>query len=142
MLMFVTRSLHSLRDMKTPVKWGAICLVVNLVGCLILKEIWGTLGLAVANVGSTGLMALGLRWELSRKEGEKLQADWGLVRLGIAVAAMAGLVGVIVTMLPSGKLGSVLKIVFGGGVGLVAYLTVLYFIHRGALKSLWRVVAR
>jgi putative peptidoglycan lipid II flippase len=139
---FVTRGLHSLKDTRTPAKWGVVSLFVNLGLSLALKDIWGTLGLAIANVASTAFMVVVLRWELARKQNEKLNLDVGLLRLGVAAVVMAAAVWAIVAVLPSTKLGSWIKIAAGGSVGLGVYLGVLYFINRSALKSLWRVVAR
>jgi putative peptidoglycan lipid II flippase len=55
-------------DTKTPVKTSALALLVNLVANLILMQIWGHIGIALATALS-GWTNAGLQWYLLRRSG-------------------------------------------------------------------------
>ena len=54
---FATRGLHASKDMRTPVKVAAYCLLINLFFGLILMQFWAAAGLAAANVVAYSLRA-------------------------------------------------------------------------------------
>ena len=62
---FVTRGFHANKDMKSPVRVAAVCLISNAVLGLVLMQFFGAAGLAAANVISAGLQAILLLWKLS-----------------------------------------------------------------------------
>ena len=57
---FVTRGLHASKDMRTPVRVAAYCMLINLFFGLLLMQFWAAAGLAAANV----LAALAQSWLL------------------------------------------------------------------------------
>ncbi|MEC8219854.1 MAG: murein biosynthesis integral membrane protein MurJ, partial [Verrucomicrobiota bacterium] len=59
---FATRGLHASKDMRTPVRVAAYCLLINLFFGLLLMQFWAAAGLAAANV----LAALAQSWLLWR----------------------------------------------------------------------------
>ena len=85
-----TRGFHSMKDTRTPVRLAVVSFVVNLGLSLGLMVPFGTVGLAVANLVSAGVQAVGLAFVLPRKlpvfTGARLLR--GLVRIVLASAVM------------------------------------------------------
>lgn len=140
-----TRALHSLKDTRTPVRWGVITLLTNLALSISLRETLrpyglGTWGLAFSNVLSTALFAYGLRWELKRKVAETAQAHAPLLRLGLCAGLMALAVIPIVFLLPETKLGRLVTLGIGAPLGLVVYTAGLYLFSRDTFRSLKELI--
>ena len=57
---FATRGLHASKDMRTPVRVAAYCMLINLFFGLLLMQFWAAAGLAAANV----LAAVAQSWLL------------------------------------------------------------------------------
>lgn len=144
---FTTRALHSLKDTVTPVRWGVVTLITNVILSLILKDVLniyglGTLGLALANALSTALFAVGLRYELRKKMPEVAKTHSPILKLIIAACLMTVVVVPLLLVLPASKLGRGLAIVTGAPLGLAVYAAGIFFMTRetfGGLKKLvWK----
>ena len=129
----------------TPVRWGVLTLVVNVVLSLVLKD-WlevtchqGTLGLALSNALSTVVFAAGLNWELKRKVGLIAKSHSPILKILCAGALMGVVVVPLVHFLPHGKMGSALAVVIGAPVGLAIYALGLWVMTRETLLSLKRL---
>jgi putative peptidoglycan lipid II flippase len=137
---FTTRALHSLKDMVSPVRWGVVTLLVNVALSIIFKEIWQTVGLALANVLSTAIFAFGLNWELKKKAPIVGKTRSPLLRILCSGALMGVVVLPLVIFLPHGKLGSFLAILIGGSAGVLVYTLGLWIMTKPTLMGLKRLV--
>ena len=72
-LRIIVPAFHSLQDTKTPVKVGAIALVVNLICALTLMQFFQHLGLALATAISSAVNCLLLLVLLKRRLGEDIE---------------------------------------------------------------------
>jgi putative peptidoglycan lipid II flippase len=68
-LRVILPAFYALKDTKTPVKVGAVILVINLAAGLLLMRLWQHSGLALATSISSALNLLALLWILRRKLG-------------------------------------------------------------------------
>lgn len=67
---FATRGLHAGKDMRSPVRVAAWCLVINAMSGLILMQFFGASGLAAANVIAAIVQSVMLWIQLSRDRSE------------------------------------------------------------------------
>lgn len=135
-----TRALHSLKDMKTPVKWGIVTLTTNLILSLILKEIWGTLGLALSNILSTALFAWGLRQALKKKVKEVRAMHSPVVKLMAAAGLMVAVVLPLLYVFPHDKMGRFLAMIVGAPVGVAVYAVALHYLSKESFLGLKKLV--
>ncbi|MGE9294371.1 MAG: murein biosynthesis integral membrane protein MurJ [Puniceicoccales bacterium] len=140
-----TRGFHSMKDTRTPVRIAVVSFVVNLVLSLILMRPLGTVGLAVANLVSAAVQAVGLAAVLPRKltvfSGARLIN--GLVRIVLAAAGMGVLTWLLAQGLGQwiapGKWADVITVLVIIPVSAAAYFGLLWlsgFEDRKALLSL------
>ncbi len=123
-----TRGFHSMKDTRTPVRIAIISFLVNLGLSIALMLPFGTVGLAVANLVSAAVQAVGLAMVLPRKlvvfSGARLVN--GLVRIVLAAAGMGlvtwGLWRALVEWVPPGKWADVLIVV-----GVIPISAAVYF---------------
>ena len=81
---FVTRGLHAGKSMLVTVRIAGICLLVNLLGSLILMQVWEERGLAAANVLAAVVQSV-LLWLALRQRRHA-------VRFGVLLPAMAKII--------------------------------------------------
>ncbi len=85
---------YALRDTRTPVVAAALAMVVNIAGCLWLRESLANAGIALANSLATfvnaGVLLLLLRGRLNGLAGKEVLA--AAIRIGLAAGAMAWVV--------------------------------------------------
>ncbi len=72
-LRIVVPAFYSLQDTKTPVKAGAVALVVNLIAAVVLMQFLQHLGLALATAISSSVNCLLLLYLLKKKLGQEIQ---------------------------------------------------------------------
>ncbi|MEM9226670.1 MAG: lipid II flippase MurJ, partial [Verrucomicrobiota bacterium] len=143
-----TRGFHALKDTRTPVRVAVVSFVVNLVLSLALMFPLGTLGLALANVVSAAVQAIGLAWLLPRTHTSYHGARYatGLAKIIMAALVMAGVTYAVYAF--AGNLAWEAKaragLAVGAGITLsvLAYFTVLWslrFEDRAALAKLLRM---
>jgi putative peptidoglycan lipid II flippase len=123
-----TRGFHSMKDTRTPVRIAVVSFIVNLVLSVALMLPYGTVGLAVANLVSAAVQAIGLGMVLPRKlavfSGARLVS--GLIRICLAAAGM-GLVTWLLSRglsqwVPPGKWADTLAVV-----GIIPVSSAVYF---------------
>ncbi len=143
-----TRALHSLKETRAPVRWGLATLTTNLIMSLTLPGLMHfahqpqALGLALSNVLSTALFAWGLRRELRARVGELSGAKTPTVRLLVCAGVMAAAVLPLVWLMPQDKLGRLVTLILGGGLGAGVYFVALYFASRESFNGVKRLVWR
>jgi putative peptidoglycan lipid II flippase len=86
-LRIIVPAFYSLQDTKTPVKVGAVALVVNLAAAVILMQFLQHLGLALATAISSIVNCLLLLFLLQRKLGSEIQIAGVGAALGRATTA-------------------------------------------------------
>lgn len=89
---FATRGLHAGKDMRTPVRIAAWCLLINALSGLILMQFFGASGLAAANVIAAVVQAIMLWQALSRSRSELAKhALWtAFGKIAVASVLMGG----------------------------------------------------
>lgn len=86
---FATRGLHARKDMVTPVRIAIVCLITNALAGVILMQLLGAAGLAIANVVAAIVQASMLWRALARSVPAMKVAAMGKAALQIVVAAFA-----------------------------------------------------
>lgn len=139
---FVTRGFHSQKDTVSPVRWSIITFIINLVLSLWLKDIWGAVGLVVANVVSTIVFALGQRIDFARKGFQPIMASAAIGKMLMASILMALGVVLFIHFLPDGRLFSFVKILGGAALGAIIYLGALFGLDRESFSRLSTLVKK
>ena len=132
---FVTRGLHASKDMRTPVRVAAYCLIINLLSGIILMQFIGAAGLATANVLAAIAQSY-LLWRAlsSKREALSIRALCpGILKVILAGAIMGIacmlLLATISTAGFSPKLGATLVVATGVPAGVCVYFGLLYVLR-------------
>ncbi len=125
------RGFHAVQDMKTPVRFGVLNLVLNLLLSLVLMKPFGASGLALANVLASATHAIAMELALRRRL-EKVPGKGRTYFALFSGAAMMGFVIVICDsalsgMLPDAKIDALLRVGLLVPGGVLVYATWLYF---------------
>jgi putative peptidoglycan lipid II flippase len=145
---FATRGLHAHKDMRTPVRVAAIALGINLVASLILMQLLGVLGLALANVLSAVGQSL-LLWR-ALAEGRPLIRFAALrpsllkvlgagAIMGLGCAALAA---ILEATLAAPKLVAGLTVLLGVPAGAAAYFCLLSLLRFEEMDAVRRLLRR
>lgn len=139
---FATRGLHSLKDMRTPLRISCWAFAANVVLSLSLMYPFGASGLAAANVLATALQAVMLAFAMSKTRG-RLGEGGEIAKIAFAAVAMFAVVCLARYALAgfvSGKLLSVavccVLIPFGAAV----YAVMLKLLRFKRLENLGRLL--
>ncbi len=132
---FVTRGLHAIKDMLTPVRVAVYCLVINLLSGIILMQFIGAAGLAAANV-LAAIMQSYLLWRALSSRRESLNARALLPELSkvIIAGAVMGTTCLLLSFAVSkavlgAKIGAILTVAVGVPGGAIIYFALLYFLR-------------
>ncbi|MBL00756.1 MAG: murein biosynthesis integral membrane protein MurJ [Opitutales bacterium] len=139
---FATRGLHASKDMRTPVRVAAYCMLINLFFGLLLMQFWAAAGLAAANV----LAALAQSWLLWRTLSSKRPAiSYRALRPALSRVLLAGVsMGLFCAFAwscmagfeLSDKLSAALCVTVCVPGGVVVYFTLLYLLRFEELAAL------
>ena len=141
---FATRGFHSHKDTRTPVRVSYWSFGANIILSLALMKPLGAVGLALANVIATALLAVLLELKISKKRGAL--NEWGEVAkivassiiMAIAVWAMRNVLSCYVD-------GKVLSIAVCGGLiptGVLIYFILLKILKFKRLENLKKILLR
>ncbi|MDQ7827949.1 MAG: murein biosynthesis integral membrane protein MurJ [Armatimonadota bacterium] len=137
----VTRAFYALHDMATPVRVGALAVLLNAVLNAGLMRVLGATGIALAaslvNLTNVGLLLWLLRARLGALEGRRTASS--LLR-GAGAAAAAALLAAAVAVAADGPAGegpagALLVLAASGGVGVVAYLGAAWLLRLEELRQ-------
>lgn len=140
--MLATRGLHSWKEMKFPMRVALVNVVINLVLGLWLMRYWGEVGLAVANLAASVVVALLLEGALWKRGvvGVTKHSFVGLAKMVGACVLMAVVVlgtwRVVLMLELSTKPTSVLVVLLGIPLGALTYLGALHLLGVPELKDL------
>ena len=139
---FATRGLHASKDMRTPVKVAAYCLMINLFFGLFLMQFWDAAGLAAANV----LAAFAQSWLLWRTLSSRRPAiSYRALRPALFKVLLAGVsMGLFCAFAWSfvagfelnDKLSAALSVTVCVPGGAIVYFTLLYLFRFEELATL------
>ncbi len=143
----LSRGFYALSDTRTPVTFAVVCMVVNLVLCLIFVGPFGVRGLGLALSLSAilefSLLFQTLRTKLGGIEEGRLVSSVG--RMAAATIVMAQVVGLLVLLLhASGHLNTgnlldaFLALFVGSGLGVAAFFGVSSFLRSEEMEVLKR----
>jgi putative peptidoglycan lipid II flippase len=145
---FATRGLHACKDMKTPVRVAALCLLVNLISGIVLMQFYGACGLAAANVLAAIVQSICLWRALSthRSDVGFSQLRGAFVRVLCAGVAMGVFCLLGRALVDSFELvdkfnAAVIVGLFVPG-GVTVYFGLLYFLKFEELDALVRMLRR
>ncbi len=144
----VLPAFYALKDTRTPMKVGAVCLLVNLGVSLALMGPLAHVGLALAtsitSAVNLGLLLWLLRRRLGRLGGREVLVS-GL-RIALAAAGMAALVWAVVYLPDWGQTGGfwrrIARPLSGLGAGLLGYLALAWLLRLRELGELMQVLRR
>ncbi len=129
---YVTRGFHSLKDTRTPVRVAGWNFCINLVCSLVFMQLWGTPGLAAANLLAAIYQSFHLQWLLIRKKPvfSDVSLRAALIRI-LSAGAVMGLVTwggwfVIHSALGEGKTAFLLAILVLIPLGVLVYFACLW----------------
>ena len=139
---FATRGLHASKDMRTPVRVAAYCLLINLFFGLLLMQFWDAAGLAAANV----LAAFAQSWLLWQTLSSRRPAiSYRALRPALFKVLLAGVsMGLfcafawsfIVGFELNDKLSAALSVSVCVPGGAIVYFTLLYLLRFEELATL------
>ncbi len=137
----VAPAFFALRDTATPVRVGAVAMLVNIVACLALRSSLGNAGIALANsiaaIVSSMLLLLLLRRRVGALHLRSLAGS--LLRIGAATAVMGWVVEALRQVSWPGPAGGLLelgKLLFVITIGLLTYLAALAAMRAPELREL------
>ncbi|MFH1061231.1 MAG: murein biosynthesis integral membrane protein MurJ [Pseudomonadota bacterium] len=144
----VLPAFYALKDTRTPVKVGAVCVVINVGLSLALMDPLKHVGLALAtsltSAANLGMLLWLLRRRLGRLGGREVLTS--ALRCGLAALVMAGVVWAVVYLPDWGPLGGfwrrLVRPLAGLGAGLAAYLALAWVMRLRELRELMQVVRR
>ncbi len=144
----VAPGFYALRDTLTPVRVGAVAMVVNIVGCLLLIPVFDHVGIAlagsIAGYVNVGLLLLLLRRRVGSLGGRALLTSG--VRIAAASAVMGWVVqGTRVSWFPQTDSGLVARLIALAaiiGLGLLTYLAAAALLRAPELGELRRIRGR
>lgn len=148
---FATRGFHSLKDTATPVRIAGVSFLINLAASLILMQVFGAVGLALANLISVLFQSVVLQVRFQRRRPACSFRSLGgqLARIAVATLVMAVSVAggrtVAVAWLGDSKVADALILASGIPAGAAVYF-VLVFVLRvegrdeamALLRRAWR----
>ena len=85
---FVTRTFHSLKDARTPVKIAFYTFLVNFSASIVFMLLWSTPGLALANAFSVLIQTILLLRMLNAKAGASVEMNWKKPLIQIVMAGI------------------------------------------------------
>ena len=137
---FMNRTFHALQDTRTPFKVACLVVVLNILLNLILRELMGASGLALATsissyIGLT-IMLLLLRRRMGHLGFRFIAFE--MVKIVVAALACAGICIVMNGVLPvaNGTLGAFARLVAATAAGFTGYVAVCLLLRVSALKEL------
>lgn len=132
---YATRGFHAFKDTRTPVRVAGWNFVVNLICSIVFMRIWGTPGLAAANLLAAIYQAFHLQWLLASKKSVlgRVALRGALIRIlpagsVMAVVTWAGWVA-IHALLSDGKWGFLLAIVLLIPLSVLVYFAGLWILR-------------
>lgn len=87
---FLTRSFHSIKDMRTPVYIGCILLIINIVTTIVLMKMFGIIGIASANTISIILQTYMLYFKLHQNHKD-FSIEWKFDKILIIFLGLFGI---------------------------------------------------
>jgi putative peptidoglycan lipid II flippase len=143
----LSRGFYAVSDTKTPVTFAVICMVVNLLLCLIFVAPFGVGGLGLA-LSLSAILEFSLLFQtLRRRLGgvEEGQLMGSVLKMAGATIAMAQVVGLLMLLLHAsghlntGNLGDAFLALFGGTIiGVLAFFGVASFLESEEIGVLMR----
>ncbi|WP_227762389.1 murein biosynthesis integral membrane protein MurJ [Zhaonella formicivorans] len=123
----LTRAFYALEDLKTPLLYGAVSVLVNIAFSIVLLPLLGHGGLALANSLAAGVNMIQLYWALQHriKELQLVPSLLTTVKCLLAALIMAASMMVLLagfgSFFGTGKIGLLLEVCLAGGLGTVLY---------------------
>jgi putative peptidoglycan lipid II flippase len=142
----IVQAFYALRDTRTPVIVAAVSMVVNIIGCLLLRGPLQNAGIALANsiaaASGAAILLFLIRRRLGGLDGVRLVQSG--IRIAIAAAAMGGVVmalrGAVLTP-DAGVVGAWVRLLALIGVAVLTYLAALAALRAPELAEL-RAIGR
>lgn len=145
---FSTRGFHSVKNTSTPVRIAGVSFLVNLAFSLVLMNLFGVIGLALANLASIVFQSLLLQWRFVVLQGEirlsELLPD--AAKMAIATGAMGvflwSMEGRLQEWAGGGKLGdaTALGLLIPAGMGL--YFATIWLLRVEGRQEVEHLVRR
>ncbi|MCH8474455.1 MAG: murein biosynthesis integral membrane protein MurJ [Opitutales bacterium] len=144
---FSTRGFHSLKNTSTPVRIAGLSFLVNLACSLVFMRIWGTAGLALANLCSMSGQALLLQLYLSRAQAElRVGRIWeDLLKILFAGGVMAGVLvwwPAFSQWIESEKWAAVVEVCLLVPLGILLYGLIVWALRLEGYKDLQQVLSK
>lgn len=141
----VTRTYYALQDMETPVRIGAVMVVLNAVLASILMRRLGVEGIALAtaivSLTNLGLLLWRLRQRLGRMGGRQIASSF-LRSAGAAVVAGGAATWTAAVVHPPGVLGHTLQMGVAIATGGAVYLGACHLLRVEELSATWRLLRK
>ena len=124
MIPLLVRGFYAVGDIRTPPRVGLLCMLLNLLLCLLLIWPFREIGIAIAASAAAAIQAIWLIFLYSRRHGH-LRFRWmvsSLLRALTAALTMSLAVGMTMMALPgSDSISDLIHILVGGLVGMIVY---------------------
>jgi len=138
----VTRGFHARMDMRTPVRLAVVNFILNIGLSLWFMRVWGTSGLAAANVLTTVIHSFLLLWLLFRRRyatavpGELAKYAGILAAAVVMGAVVAGVAWLCALPALAPKLTASIQVLVGIPIGIAVYLGALRLMRISDLEQL------
>jgi len=147
MILYLVRVYYSIQDMKTPLKFGAMCVGLQVILCFLFAPLLGVKGLALAtSIYATVLMCVllvGLSHRLSLMPRELKGAGYDFVKFAFCALAMAG-AGLLIFKntgeVGKGWIRDIISLGVSISSGLLLYVILLKLIGVKELSMIWRIL--
>lgn len=137
----ISKAFYSLQDTKTPMINAAVAVVINIILCLILSQVMGMNGLALATSTAGIFCTITLFISLRKKIGSISLKEIIISMIKISIASVImGVIARFVFSAVSASLGVTLGLMIAIIVGALAYFVVIYFMRINEVKSIIEMV--
>lgn len=142
-----TRGFHAIKDTKTPVLIGLLGLLLNVLLTVMLMFVWGTVGMALANVISATVQAYLLQRLLSGRTALSVKGIGASVKkLCLASMVMAvsayGFWALLDHLLDKGKVSSLIAVVVVVPMSIFVYLKCLQWVRFDEVRAVSNLFGR
>lgn len=144
----LSRVYFARQDGRAPLIAGGVSILVNFILCVVLTGPWQVNGLAAASAVSATVSALLLLIPLAREDKELLGGGFGmdilkmLLAAVLMFAAVTALSGVLMPLLPAGRMGQLFSLGISAAVGLMVYFAAAYLLHVSEARLSARLITQ
>lgn len=131
----LNKAFYSLKNTKTPMIIGILAICTNIVFSLIFVRFWGVFGLALASSFAALLCGLFLFLRIRKRVQVRFKEIGILILKSVAATIVMGIfmyllniAGVCLFDDKGGTVGLILKLAIAGGIGILAYIGMLYIL--------------